>query len=98
MRLKEDPQIRDLIENEWAQMFDEECDDIRLVAKENIVEIQKENIKTFNKKRKKALKYTDGDLVAIKRIQFPGLKFRNKFIVPYRVTKVMHNNRYTVAK
>jgi len=46
-----------------------------------------------------ALRYTHGDLVAIKRTQFgPGLKLRNKFLGPYRITKIMRNDRYTVEK
>lgn len=99
MRLKEDLQIRELIEKEWAQMFEEKRDDIRQEAKRKISEIQKENLKGFNKKRKTALEYTEGDLVAIKRTQFGlGLKFSNKFLGPYRITKIMRNHRYTVAK
>ncbi|EFN70400.1 hypothetical protein EAG_03342, partial [Camponotus floridanus] len=64
-------------------------------AREKIAKVQGENVKNFNKRRKTALKYTDGDLVAIKRTQFgPGLKFRSKFLGPYRVVKVMRNDRY----
>lgn len=98
-RLKENLEIREMIENEWIQMFEEERDDIRQEAKEKIAEIQKENLKSYNRKRKKARKYVDGDIVAIKRTQFgPGLKFRNKFLGPYRVARVMRNDRYIVKK
>lgn len=98
-RLKENLEIREMIENEWIQMFEEERDDIRQEAKEKIAEIQKENLKSCNRKRKKARKYVDGDIVAIKRTQFgPGLKFRNKFLGPYRVARVMRNDRYIVKK
>lgn len=99
MRLKEDVQLRELIESEWARMFEDERDDIREKAREKIAEIQQENLKSFNKKRTTALKYKDGDLVAIKRTQFgPGLKFRNKYLGPYCITKVMRNDRYAVTK
>lgn len=88
-----------MIENEWMRMFEEERDDIRQAAREKIVEVQKENLEGFNKKRKKAHKYVNGDIVAIKRTQFgSGLKFRNKFLGPYRVIRVMRNDRYTVEK
>lgn len=98
-RLKNNPEIREMIESEWERMFEEERDDVRQVAKEKIAEIQRENLKTFNKKRKAALKYSIGDLVAIKRTQLgPGLKFRNKFLGPYRITRVMRNDRYAVVK
>ncbi|KYN27495.1 hypothetical protein ALC57_03115, partial [Trachymyrmex cornetzi] len=98
-RLKENLEIREMIENEWMQMFEEERDDIRQRTREKIAEVQKENLKSFNKKRKEAQKYVNGDIVAIKRTQFgPGLKFRNKFLGPYRVVRVMRNDRYTVEK
>lgn len=66
MRLKENQEVREMIETEWMRMFEEERDDIRQEAKEKIAEIQRENSKTFNKKRKVALRYTNGDIVAIK--------------------------------
>lgn len=59
--------MREIIENELARMFDDDRDSIRQDAKEKIREIQQENLKTYNKRRKKALVYKDGDLVAIKR-------------------------------
>jgi len=99
MRLKEDPQVREIIENEWTRMYEEERDDIRQQAKAKIAEIQRENIKNYNKKRKKAQQYKTGDLVAIKRTQLgPGLKFRDKFLGPYRITKIMCHDRYVVTK
>ncbi|GFW30397.1 hypothetical protein TNCV_453351 [Trichonephila clavipes] len=45
--------------------------------------------KTYNRRRKKASLYKEGDLVAIQRTQFgAGLKLRPKFLGPYKVTKV----------
>lgn len=43
---------------------------IREEAKAKILEIQKENAKNFNKKRKEAIGYRPGDLVAIEKTQF----------------------------
>lgn len=99
MRFKEDSQIRELIENEWVRMFEEERDSIRHEAKEKISIVQQENVKNFNKKRKKVRLYKEGDLVATKRTQLGlGLKFKNKFLGPYCIVKEMRNDRYIVSK
>ncbi|XP_039315302.1 uncharacterized protein LOC105204157 isoform X1 [Solenopsis invicta] len=99
MRLKEDPQIREMIEDEWIKMCEEGRDNIRREAKKKIAKIQQENAKSYNKKRKEARLYKEGDLVAIKRTQLgPGIKFKNKFLGPYRVIKIMRNDRYVVSK
>ncbi|KYQ48165.1 hypothetical protein ALC60_12794 [Trachymyrmex zeteki] len=99
MRLKDNVQVRELIDNEWTRLFDEERDDLRMEAKEKIAKIQDENRKTFNKKRKELRRYADGDLVAIKRTQSgPGLKFRSKFLGPYQLIHIMRNDRYVVEK
>ncbi|GFU63863.1 retrovirus-related Pol polyprotein from transposon 17.6 [Trichonephila clavipes] len=56
------------------------------------------NKKTY-KKRKKALEYQVGDLVAVKCTQFGGgLKLRPKFFGPYQITEVKPRDRYTVEK
>ncbi|GFW09967.1 hypothetical protein TNCV_4207321 [Trichonephila clavipes] len=52
------------------------------------------NKKTYNKKRKKALEYQVGDLVAVQRTQFGGLKLRPKFFGPYQITEVKPRDRY----
>lgn len=52
MRLKENSQVREIIEKEWAQMFEEERDDIRQKAKEKIAEVQKENLRVIIKSEK----------------------------------------------
>ncbi|GFU99308.1 uncharacterized protein TNCV_356291 [Trichonephila clavipes] len=57
-------------------------------CKKNIEDLQSENRKTYNRRRKKASLYKEGDLVAIQRTQFgAGLKLRPKFLGPYKVTK-----------
>ncbi|GFX83593.1 hypothetical protein TNCV_325421 [Trichonephila clavipes] len=58
-----------------------------------------ENRKTYNRRRKKASLYKEGDFVAIQRTQFgAGLKLRPKFLGPYKVTKVNSKDRYEVEK
>ncbi|GFW79423.1 transposon Ty3-I Gag-Pol polyprotein [Trichonephila clavipes] len=58
-----------------------------------------ENRKTYNRRRKKASLYKEGDLVAIQRTQFgAGLKLRPKFLGPYKVTKVNSKDRNEVEK
>ncbi|KYN05843.1 hypothetical protein ALC62_03225 [Cyphomyrmex costatus] len=99
MRIKNNVQVRELIEDEWIRIFNEERDDLRTGAREKIAKIQDENRRTFNKKRKEPRKYVDGDMVAIKRTQSGlGLKFRSKFLGPYQVVHTMRNDRYVVEK
>jgi len=82
--------VRELLEKEWISEFQESRDEIRDRAKENIGKIQEENRHGFNRKRKKALTYRDGDLVAIKRTQQgPGWKLANKYLGPYKIVKVL---------
>ncbi|UYV84733.1 hypothetical protein LAZ67_X003245 [Cordylochernes scorpioides] len=51
---KEDLRLLEMIEEELAFAFDEEKDQKRKAAKQEILKIQEENRNTFNKKRKKA--------------------------------------------
>lgn len=99
MKMRENPQIRQMIEEEWVMLFEEERDQLRAEARENISRTQAQNRKDFNKKRKKATTYSEEDLVAIRRTQAgPGLKFCPKFLGPYRVTAVLRGDRYLVEK
>lgn len=99
VRLKEDIRIKEMLDEEWRARFTEQRDDLRQVAKENLLKIQEENRRNFNKNRKESNEYAVGDLVAIKRTQFgPGLKLRGKFLGPYRITKVKRNGGYMVNK
>lgn len=99
MRLRNNEEIRELIELEWVSTFQENRDELREHAKENIRKVQSENAKSFNKKRQEAIRYREDDLVAIKRTQAgPGLKFASKFLGPYRVIKVLRKDRYVVEK
>lgn len=98
-KLRDDPQIRKLIDEEWVSAFQERRDEIRSSAKEKIAKVQEENQRIYNRKRKKAAMYRANDLVAIKRTQVgPGMKFSNKYLGPYEVTKKLRNDRYMVSK
>lgn len=72
---------------------------LREEAKKQILKVQSENKKYFDKERKAAIVYALGDLVAIQRTQFgTGLKVCQKYLGPYEVTKVKRLNRYDVKK
>ncbi|GFU20899.1 transposon Tf2-9 polyprotein [Trichonephila clavipes] len=99
MRNKEDILIKDLLLEEIAKELLEQSEFLRNDAKRNFETLQSENRKTYNRRRKKASLYKEGDLVAIQRIQFgAGLKLRPKFLGPYKVTKVNPEDRYEVEK
>ncbi|GFX32377.1 uncharacterized protein TNCV_2172971 [Trichonephila clavipes] len=100
-RNKEDILIKDLLLEEMAKKLLEQREFLRNDAKKNIetLQLQSENRKTYNRRRKKASLYKEGDLVAIQRTQFgAGLKLRPKFLGPYKVTKVNSKDRYEMAK
>ncbi|GFS75032.1 transposon Ty3-I Gag-Pol polyprotein [Trichonephila clavipes] len=79
--------------------FQEQRDALRQDAKKQIYKVQDENRRTYNLRRRQAHKYQLHDLVAIKRTQFgPGLKLKQKYLGPYKVTKVKHNDTYDVEK
>ncbi|GFV29824.1 hypothetical protein TNCV_1926491 [Trichonephila clavipes] len=99
MRNKEDILIKDLLLEEIAKELLEQREFLRNDAKKNIEPLQSENRKTYNRRRKKASLYKEGDLVAIQRTQFgAGLKLRPKVLGPYKVTKVNSKHRYEVEK
>lgn len=89
LRMKEDIQIKELIDQEIANSFFDEREHLRTQAKNQIHKIQIENKKNFDAKRKKARQYKIGDTVAIKRTQFgTGLKLQKKNFGPYKITNV----------
>ncbi|GFT14559.1 transposon Tf2-9 polyprotein [Trichonephila clavipes] len=99
MRTKQDLQILKLLEEEIVETFTENREKIREEAKRNILKMQEENCRNFNKKRKKAYQYEIGDIVAIQRTQFgTGLKLRPKFFGPYEVVNVKSKDRYDLRK
>ncbi|GBN11241.1 hypothetical protein AVEN_237164-1 [Araneus ventricosus] len=63
----------------------------------NILKIQDENCRNYNRKTKKAHRYKVGNFVAIQQTQFgTSLKLRPKFFCPYEAVKVKLNERYDV--
>lgn len=98
-RLKDRPDIREMLEEEWITTFQDSRDELRVQAKNNITRIQRENKRNYDRKRKRAKDYIHGDLIAIKRTQQgPGQKLTHKFLGPYEVTKVLRRDRYLVTK
>ncbi|XP_033363220.1 unconventional myosin-XVIIIa-like [Bombus vosnesenskii] len=98
-KIEEERRRSSSIEDEQAVVFQEERDQLRTDAKRRIEEIQARDKWTYNKRRKKATAYRTGDLVAIERMQKgPGLKLHPKFLGPYRVIKVLRNDRYIVQR
>lgn len=69
MKIREDSEIRRMIEEEWITMFKTERDELRAPVRERIIQVQAQNGTTFNKNRKEAMEYKQGQLVAIKRTQ-----------------------------
>lgn len=98
-RLRENHEVRQLLEKEWVAEFQNMRDEIRDQAKENIQKIQAENRRTYNKNRKRATIYSVNDMVAIRRTQQgPGLKLASKFLGPYKIIKKLRNDRYVVER
>lgn len=98
-RLRDNPEIRELLEKEWAEAFQSERDELRERAKNNIEKIQRENKRGFDKNRIVAASYKEGDLVAIRRTQRgPGLKLATKYLGPYQIIQVLRNDRYVVQR
>ncbi|UYV74559.1 hypothetical protein LAZ67_12000141 [Cordylochernes scorpioides] len=100
MRKEEDLRLLEMIEEDLALKFDEERDQKRKkTAKQEILKTQEENRNMFNKKRKKAFVYKEGELVVIQKSQFATKsKLFPKYIGPYKVIKIKPNDRYNVEK
>lgn len=99
MRLKNDLKIKELIDSEVIRSLQQERDEMRAQASEAINKVQKENSRTYNRKRKKSNIYKIGDLVAIKRTQFaPGSKLLAKYLGPYKIVSTKGADRYVVEK
>ncbi|XP_055951482.1 uncharacterized protein LOC129987539 [Argiope bruennichi] len=99
MRHKNDQKILDILQEKYEQMVIDNREEIREEARQNILRLQEENKRAYNKRRKKATQYNPGDLVAIQRTQFgSGLKLRPKFHGPYRMTAKKPHERYLVEK
>ncbi|GFV45165.1 transposon Ty3-I Gag-Pol polyprotein [Trichonephila clavipes] len=89
----EDIEIVQLLNDAITAQFQQQCDALRQDAKKPIYKVQDENRRTYNLRRRQTHKYQQHDLVAIKRTQFgPGLKLKQKYLGPYKATKVKHND------
>ncbi|XP_037976041.2 uncharacterized protein K02A2.6 [Plutella xylostella] len=99
LKQKEDIKLIELLDEECRQHFMERRDNVRQAAKVQILKVQEENRRTYNRKRKEALDYVVGDIVAIQRTQFGNtLKLKPKFLGPYQVVKKVGKGRYHVEK
>ena len=98
IRLKEDIRINEILEEESRKAFQERRNYVQEEARETISKIQRENERSFNKKRKMPQTYQENDLVAIQRTQGGAGKFHTKFLGPYKVVKALRNDRYLVEK
>lgn len=98
-RVRDDPDVKEILENELVTSFNNDRDELRRQAKQNIEKIQRENKANYDKRRKKPVQYRMGDVVAIRRTQQgPGLKFSYKYLGPYEVIRVLRNDRYVLRK
>lgn len=79
---------------------DKSLEDIRIEASKRITENQNTNKSRYDKNRKKATDYKEGDLVRIARaiVTGPGQskKLEAKLQGPYRIKKVLPNDRFLV--
>lgn len=99
MRSQQDLNITDLLNEEIQAEFVNNRDELRKQAKEQILQVQDENRRSYNLRRRLPAKYKLHDLVAIKRTQLgPGLKLKPKYLGPYKITKVKQNDTYDVQK
>lgn len=99
LKQKEDIKLIELLDEECRQHFMERRDNVRQAAKVQILKVQEENRRTYNRKRKEAQDYVVGDIVAIQRTQFGNtLKLKPKFLGPYQVVKKVGKGRYHVEK
>lgn len=99
MKRKHDLDVVEAIDQNFIDQFQEQRNEQRNEAKRQIENIQHENAKGFNDRRKSARTYTINELVAIRRTQFVnGNKLAEHFFGPYRVSRVKPNDRYDVIK
>ena len=75
MRLPDYPDLREISDAEIVREFEDEGNDMRIEAKENIARIQQENCKSYNSKRKPEAQYAVNELVAIKRTSAVALNW-----------------------
>ncbi|XP_055918284.1 uncharacterized protein LOC129950365 [Eupeodes corollae] len=99
MRKKADVEVLEMVRLQLLKQHDDDREEIRFEVRQQIEKVQAENRKTFNRKRKEAVEYNIGDIVAIKRTQFgAGNKLFSDFLGPYSVVSKGRGGRYTVKK
>lgn len=78
---------------------DRDLEAIRNEADAKIREVQQYNKEKHDAKCKRNTVYSEGDLVAIRAVKVPGVnsKLKPKFRGPYRIQKVLDNNRYIIS-
>lgn len=98
-RVRDDSNIKSLLQNKQTAIFQDDRDDLRRQARESTEKVQRENRRQYNKTRREAFRYCEGDLVAIRITQqASGLKLAHKYLVTYEIIKVLRNDRYLVRK
>lgn len=81
MRYKRDQEIITHIEQEMIQEFQENHDKLKVITKQNLLKMQEDNKKTYNRKCSIVRKYKRSDLVFTERIHFgPKLKLKQKYL------------------
>jgi hypothetical protein len=71
------------------QEFQESHDELRVMAKQNILKMQEDNKKTYNRKYLIVRKCRRSDLVFTKQIQFgPKLKLKQKYLGHMRYIEI----------
>ncbi|GFV34062.1 hypothetical protein TNCV_4746301 [Trichonephila clavipes] len=99
MKSCQDVEIVQLLNDEITTQFQQQRDARRQDAKKQIYKVQNRNRRTYNLRRIQAHKYKLHDLVANKRTQIGlDLKRKQKYLEPYKVTKVTHNDTYDLEK
>ncbi|KAH8246465.1 hypothetical protein KR038_004491, partial [Drosophila bunnanda] len=87
MRLTDCSELKDLMQEFAVKELDEEREKYSQTAREiATTQLQEENKKAFDLKRKQKRVYKVKDVVAIKRTQYGvGLKLKGKFVGPYKI-------------
>nr|XP_029735656.1 uncharacterized protein LOC115270337 [Aedes albopictus] len=99
MRTKEDEVLHEVLQHELQEDFVQARSELREAAHQSIKQIQDENKKYYNLRRKPSRKYQLGDVVAIPKTQFGvGQKVKQKYFGPYEIVGVWPNDRYEVQK
>ena len=99
MRDETEVGLVDLLNQEVVESYESDRGQMRHEAKQQILKVQDENRRSFNRRRRPARSYAVGSLVAIKRTQYgPGLKLKCKYLGPYRVVRRLSHENYEVVK